>query len=266
MDQVQLKVLQDWFNGYVRGYYSDDPELQAGVRLKEEHTLRVCRQIVRIGRSLQLTAEDLHLAEAVALFHDLGRFEQYTQYRTFNDRRSEDHALLGLRELERAGALRDLPEPEQGLIRTAVAHHNARDLPGSLQGRELLFSRLIRDADKLDILDMTVEFLTNPRETLRPVLGPDLPDTGEYAPVLVENLLQQKKCSYDDVKTLNDRKLLLLSWLYDLNFPYALAEAAGKGYIRKIIETLPDTEIIRSVACCLQQYLKDRVPPGEYQP
>ncbi|TEB07779.1 HD domain protein [Pelotomaculum schinkii] len=263
MDQVHLKVLRDWFDGYVRGYYSDDPELQIGVRLKEEHTLRVCRQIVQIGRSLQLTAEDLNLAEAVALLHDLGRFKQYAQYRTFNDRRSENHALLGLRELDRVGALRGLPGPEQSVIRTALEHHNACDLPGTLQGRELLFSRLIRDADKLDILEMTVQFLTSPSEALKPVLGPNLPDTGECSTVLVENLLQQKKCYYDDVKTLNDRKLLLLSWLYDLNFPYSLAEAARKGYINKIIDSLPDTEIIRSVDCYLQHYLMGRLRLGK---
>jgi putative nucleotidyltransferase with HDIG domain len=266
LDQVQSKVLRDWFGGYVRGHYSDDTELQVGVRLKEEHTLRVCRQIVQIGGSLHLTAEDLNLAEAVALFHDLGRFKQYTQYRTFKDRRSENHASLGLRELERTGVLCDLPEPEQRVIRTAVEHHNACDLPGALQGRELLFSRLIRDADKLYILDMTVEFLTSPSEALKPVLGPNLSDTCDCSPVLVENLLQQKKCYYDDVKTLNDRKLLLLSWLYDLNFSYSLAETARKGHIKKIIDSLPDTEIIRSVDGCLQHYLMERVSKGESQP
>jgi hypothetical protein len=260
LDQGQLKVLRDWFDGYVRGYYSDDADLQVGVRLKEEHTYRVCRLIIQIGRSLQLTAEDLNLAEAVALFHDLGRFKQYVQYRTFNDRRSENHALLGLQELERVEALRDLPEPERRIIKTAVKYHNVPDLPKKLQDRELMFSRLIRDADKLDILEMTVQYLTSPSEALKPVLGSNLPDNGECSPVQVENLLQQKKCYYEDVKTLNDRKLLLLSWLYDLNFPYSLAEAARKGYIKKIIESLPDTEVIRSIDSYLQNYLMDWVP------
>lgn len=260
MEQGQLKVLRAWFDGYVRGYYSDDADLQVGVRLKEEHTYRVCRLILQIGRSLQLTAEDLDLAEAVALFHDLGRFKQYVQYRTFNDRRSENHALLGLQELERVAALRALPEPERRIIKTAVEHHNACELPGTLQGRELLYLRLIRDADKLDVLEMTVQYLTSPSEALKPVLGSNLADKGECSRVLVENLLHQRKCYYDDVKTLNDRKLLLLSWHYDLNFPYSLAEAARKGYIKKIIDSLPDTEVIRSIDSCLQNYLMDRVP------
>ena len=37
------------------------------------------------------------LAEIMALFHDIGRFEQYKQYRTFSDYRSEDHAALGVK-------------------------------------------------------------------------------------------------------------------------------------------------------------------------
>ncbi|MBL7226115.1 MAG: HD domain-containing protein [Desulfobacteraceae bacterium] len=43
--------------------------------LKADHTSRVCEAIVNIGRSLDLSREDLCLAEAAALLHDIGRFE-----------------------------------------------------------------------------------------------------------------------------------------------------------------------------------------------
>ena len=38
----------------------------------------------------------MRIAEAVALLHDVGRFEQYKRYGTFNDRKSVNHAALGV--------------------------------------------------------------------------------------------------------------------------------------------------------------------------
>lgn len=39
----------------------------------------------------------------IGLFHDVGRFYQFTVYRTFNDALSENHAKLGLK------VIKDLP-------------------------------------------------------------------------------------------------------------------------------------------------------------
>ena len=48
-------------------------------------------------RHLQLSLHDVQLAEIMGLFHDVGRFRQYSIYKTFNDAQSEDHADLGLK-------------------------------------------------------------------------------------------------------------------------------------------------------------------------
>ena len=109
MHLEQIQAFRAWFDQYVKGFSSDDPEIQAGIKLKYAHTRRVCQNIFNIGKTLGLPEGDLHLAEAVALFHDVGRFRQYTVYHTFNDRRSENHALLGIKELEREQVLAGLP-------------------------------------------------------------------------------------------------------------------------------------------------------------
>ncbi|MCL6639203.1 MAG: HD domain-containing protein [Firmicutes bacterium] len=262
MTSEQLQALKAWFDRYVKDFYSDDPKRQAGIRFKEEHTARVCENINLIGRSLHLNDDDLRLAETVALFHDLGRFRQFQVYGTFNDRRSENHALLGLKELERTRALSGLPEDEQRLAAKAIECHNMPGLPPDLDGRTLLFSRLIRDADKLDILAVTTEHYARQGRKANPVLASGLPDTPGYSPVLVENLLREQNCRYDDVKNLNDRKLLLLSWIYDMNFRYTIAEADKNGFVRKIIESLPGTEDIRRVHSHLQNYVARRLGSG----
>lgn len=258
LHREELQTFKGWFKQYVQGFYSDDPAVQAGIRLKEEHTRRVCTAIVGIGRSLDLPPEDLHLAEAVALFHDLGRFRQYATYHTFNDRRSENHALLGVRELERAGVLAGLPEEERNLITMSIEYHNLRDLPGKLPERPALFARLIRDADKLDILQVFTGSLERKEAAPNPLLNSGLPDTPGYSPVLIRNLLQGELCNYSDMKNFNDRKLLMLSWIYDINFPWTLAEIRRNGHVEKILDSLPGTEEIRRVGERLHIFMASR--------
>ena len=259
MRREQLQVFKDWFDSYVKSFYSNEAGLQAGIRLKEKHTARVCKNIVYIGRSLNLKAEDLHLAEVIALFHDIGRFRQYTHYHTFNDRRSENHAILGLRELESAGVLSALMEKEQDLIMKAIEYHNMFELPHALESRCLLFTHLIRDADKLDILGVFTEYYTLRNREPNPVLESGLADTAGYSAILIENLLHQRGCSYKDVKNYNDRKLLLLSWIYDINYSYTLSEIARNNYVKKIIDLLPGTEEIQTVHGHLQAYMTSRL-------
>lgn len=259
MHSRQLQAFKDWFNGYVKNFYSDDPLIQEGIRFKEDHTFRVCGNIVRIGCSLDLQEADLNLAETIALFHDVGRFRQLEVYRTFNDRVSENHSLLGLRELEQAGVLAALAGEERAIVSEAIGCHNLCDLPQDLPDRSLLFARLIRDADKLDILEMFTRKYAERNREPNPDLWSGRPGAGGYSPVFIENLLQHRGCSYDDIKNSNDRKLLHLSWVYDINYPYTLAEIARNGYVEKIIDTLPSDEQITKVRDHLTAYLASRL-------
>jgi putative nucleotidyltransferase with HDIG domain len=52
----------------------------------------------------------LELAETIALFHDIGRFEQFKTYGTFDDRASENHATIGLKVLKATDILNRLTE------------------------------------------------------------------------------------------------------------------------------------------------------------
>jgi len=85
VDAAALACFKRWFADYVSTYYSDDSVGNRTIKLKEEHTQRVCREMVTIGLTLDLLAEDLLLDETMALFHDLGRFPQYATYHTFQD-------------------------------------------------------------------------------------------------------------------------------------------------------------------------------------
>ena len=42
MQPQQLTEYKQWYADYVAGFYGDDPFINANLKLKEEHTGRVC--------------------------------------------------------------------------------------------------------------------------------------------------------------------------------------------------------------------------------
>ena len=89
--------MHSWVSEYIQTFYSDDIEIHRAILLKEEHTQNVTFISRELAKHLKLSVHDQILAEMIGLFHDIGRFKQFTLYRTFNDALSENHAILGLK-------------------------------------------------------------------------------------------------------------------------------------------------------------------------
>ena len=85
MDSRQFRFCRQWFEDYTAGYHSSDKEIERNIDLKLQHTYRVCTNIKRIASTIGIRGKDQTLAEVIALFHDVGRFEQLKTYGTFND-------------------------------------------------------------------------------------------------------------------------------------------------------------------------------------
>lgn len=100
------------------------------------------------------------LAWLLGMLHDVGRFEQLRRFHTFVDAQSVDHAALGADILFHEGHIRDYVQEadEDTLIETAVRWHSAYRLPEDLDERTRKFANILRDADKIDILKVNVDF------------------------------------------------------------------------------------------------------------
>lgn len=254
MNKQCLLLLSSWFDNYVQGFSSEDLVQQRNMDLKKEHTLRVMENITLIGQSLSLTGEELALAKVVALFHDLGRFEQFKKYGTFKDGKSENHALLGVKVLENSQILDCLSQPEKEIVYQAVRQHNVCQLPVDLPEKVLFYSRLIRDADKLDIFKLLTEYYEERENNPNPALE-ELPDTYQYSAKFVQDILQERKIRYEEVRSFQDMTLLRLSWIFDLNFPYTKEKVQEGKYLEKFIRSLPKTPEIQEVYHYLNNYL-----------
>ncbi|SFL85885.1 HD domain-containing protein [Pelosinus propionicus] len=255
MKENAFLFLKNWFQHYVHGFYSMDAQLQFHIRLKEEHTMRVLENAKRIGTWLSCTFEQMQHIKIAALLHDIGRFQQYQTYRTFNDALSVNHAQLGLEVLQESGSLQaaGLNDQEQKIVKNAVLYHNRRELPIDENLEWLTPAKIVRDADKIDIFSMLVTKEEENKIPLPLELGND---TG-YSAKIVKDILQGKLVEYPDIKTGNDLMLFRLSWIYDIYFSYSFSYIIEQGYIEKLIAALPAQEEIACVQRCLWQYAKE---------
>jgi hypothetical protein len=254
-----LNNLKKWFSRYVQSFYSSDLIVQRVLVLKEKHSLRVCNEIANIGKMLDLSNGSLRLAETMALFHDIGRFEQFTRYQTFVDRKSENHGELGVKVLQQEKALAALDEDTRDLILKAISYHNRFSVPEDESHICIYFSKLLRDADKLDIFNLfSTYYYINPTERSATV-ELDLPDTPDVSEEVLTSVTDGKMISMNQLKSLNDFKLLQMAWIYDINCLPALQMIYERDYLKKIRDTLPVSEKIDQIYVKLMSYLEGKL-------
>ncbi|MHC4185043.1 MAG: HD domain-containing protein [Planctomycetota bacterium] len=260
MEQEQLSKLRAWFDDYAARFYCDDEYLNANLKLKEDHSRRTCDEMMYLAEKLGLDANQRRIAEVIALFHDIGRFEQFVKYRTYNDPRSVDHCLLGLEVLRKTKVLEAIEDNERELVETAIEYHGCKELPTELKGEALLFAKLLRDADKLDVFHVVLsnyrQYRENPEQFLLEV---ELPDEPGYSYEVVRDILEGQRIHYNRLRTLNDMKLLQLGWVYDVNFTVTLKRIKQRRYLEMMAELLPDTEDTDKVRKCIFRYVEARI-------
>jgi len=257
MNTNDVSSLKNWFAGYVSRFYTDDPEYNRPIHLKEEHTKRVCGNIIIIGKEIGLSPEEMITAEIIALFHDVGRFRQYELYRTFVDVLSENHARLGLRQIGIHKVFSGFPKDKKLLISKAIAYHNAAYLPDDEDEKTLFFMKLIRDADKLDIWKVFLDYYMEKRPNDAIVLG--LPDTPSFSKKALESIHRREFVKTKDLKTLNDFKLLQISWVFDINFIPSFRLIKKNNYISMLEETLPGKKEISEAVRVARNYVDSKL-------
>lgn len=258
MDRDSLIFFHAWFDRYVLSFYSDDADMQVNIELKEKHTKKVCENMTALGSHLMLQDNALRLAEAIALFHDVGRFEQYRRYRTFSDLKSESHALIGIKVLEELDVLSCLDGKEKNLVLKAVEYHNILYLPADEDDEVLFFSRMIRDADKLDAYDVVVNYYEGRDQRQNQVLE-DFPDHPYCTPAIIDSIIRGENINYKDARTLNDRKLTYAAWIFDINYGFTLQEVKRRGYIDRLFSLLPQVPDIERAYQHICDYIEKRL-------
>ncbi len=232
---------RNWFVKYIGSFPVTDTDMHQSFTLKKHHSLRVCKEIIHLASRIGLNREELLLAETCALFHDIGRFEQYFRYRTFVDGKSENHADLAVKVLRENMTLDILDKTPRDIIIKAILYHNRLKIPAGEDETVTLFSRLLRDADKLDILNLITDYYRKSGAARNSAIELDLPDTPEISRDVMECIMGGNLVDSRQMRSLNDFKLLKMGWVFDINFKPSLETIRDRRYLQIIREALPSS-------------------------
>ncbi|MFP5223230.1 MAG: HD domain-containing protein [Acidobacteriota bacterium] len=230
-----------WFEDHVRSFLTGNPEDDAHIELKREHSFKVLAEARAITPTLDLSPELSRAAHLAALYHDAGRFPQYRTYKTFRDAQSADHAHLGVRSLRGHAALSDLDTGMRALVLGAVVLHNRRELPRGIPDELSLVTRIVRDSDKLDIIRIMLDHLRPDGKVSDVVMLHVEDDPERYTSAIVAQIEAGRIGDYALMRYRNDFTLLLLSWVFDLSFRAARRAFLERGHLDELCGLLPRT-------------------------
>jgi len=259
MNREDLKNLKTWFSDYVDRFYTDYPKHSCTIRIKEKHTERVCENIIMLGKDLGLTDQEVILAETMGLFHDIGRFRQLIEFNTFNDHLSLDHADFSVEILKEMDFFQSMDDHSREIIFSAIGLHNKFEIPQNLAPRELLHARILRDADKLDILKVLTDYYTDKNQAPNHTLTWELPVARQVSPGVAREVLSGKLVSKHLVKSDVDVKIMQLSWVYDLNYRFSVSMVLKNRFMERIYGSLPKNDTTIEIYRKIKVYAENKL-------
>ena len=228
---------------------------QEHLQLKWQHSLNVLSNAEKILAALKLPAELTRAAQLAALYHDVARFEQYMRFKTFRDQESANHGLWGSKILKQQNFLANESDYTTRLVRAAVGMHNRFVLPAQLAYAYQTVTKVVRDADKIDILRVLAEYM-KPGGKQSNVVTANLPDQPKlWSQAVYADVIAGRNASYTDMRYLNDFRLVLGSWVYALNFEQSRNLIAAQGHWAKVLAGLPEGEEMNKLKLVLNKAL-----------
>ena len=246
-----MKEAEEQFIKYTNSY----KKYGERILLKIQHTFRVERLCEELANSLELSQEEIDLAKLCGLLHDIGRFEQWKNYKTYDDLKSLDHGTLGETILKENNFIDQFTNNNHDTILRAVKYHNKYKVPNTLSKKNKMYVNITRDADKIDILQLTVN-------------GPLAlsTDNTKMTDSVYKTLFNKKSINVKDVKTKADAIAIRIAFLFDLNCKKSFEIIKEKNYMNILIENqLKETnnkELInqlKKLKIFINQYIEEMI-------
>ena len=249
---IDLKNAKKEFEKYIINYDLNNPDIAR----KVGHSYRVAKISKKIARSLNLSEEEIEVATLIGLLHDIGRFEQQTRYGTYNDMCSIDHGKLGVEILEKNDYLRNYIKDDKydNIIKTSIYNHNKYEIEEGLDEKTMMFCKIIRDSDKLDIFYEAIEMYWKYDVKIK---------NGISSKVLIDFISERQILNQDKITQL-DKAIAIISYIYDTYYQESFKIIKENDYINKIMNKfeIEDDDVkeqfeeVRSIA---NTYVEDRI-------
>ena len=224
---IDIKKAKQEFRNYVKKYDINNPR----IALKIAHIERTSQMARKLAENVNLEKEDIELAELIGLLHDIGRFEQVRIYNTFSDKDSVNHGELGAKILFEDGEIRRFIEDNKydNIIKIAIVNHNRnKEKMQWSNEKEELHSKIIRDADKIDILYI---FTFEEKEV---AWGKADMSDETITDEIYREFMNKESINYKKRETIADKLVCHFAFIYDFNYNYSLQVIKESGYIDKI--------------------------------
>lgn len=230
-----MKLYRKMFHDYVKQFDLKDKMIMT----KFHHTYRVMDYANEIALSIHANPK---VASICGLFHDIGRFEQWTKYHTFIDSISVNHGDLGTE------ILKNFSIEQKDLVIFTTKNHNKFQIEVNSNPEFILYTNIVRDADKLDIM---VE------------QGNQIDDNDfQINQTVIDTILKHQLVMNQDVKNEADSILRLLGFVFDINFEYTYQFILDKKIIENKIHLLKcyiENPILETIEKDLLEYVHKKV-------
>lgn len=230
---IEITKTKQAFKKWIASYQDQD---QLGFQLKVTHTEHVVENAKKIAESLNCSKEDIALAQAIAVLHDIGRFEELKENKQFSSA-TYNHAARGVEVLWTNNRIRDFIEDASydTIIQKAILNHNTLKIEKDLSERELLHAKIIRDADKLD------NFRVKREEKIEAIFPNIVKEKEEMESSSlskkVYDAVKKEQCvDIHDRQTPLDYWVCVLAFIYDLSFQISYKIIKQKKDIDALID------------------------------
>jgi len=241
---MNVDKIKNVFNNYISRYDMGE----SAIKLKYDHSYRVMNICKEIAKDLNMNEEDTNLAMTIGLLHDYSRFEQWDKFKTFNDDESIDHGDLAVAQLFGDNEIDkfDIPISYYQTIYYAIKYHNKYEYPENISKRDMMFCKLIKDADKLDIYYLI---------SIGKIKITD--DESDITPNISDEFYEEKLLRKGARKTNSDRIVFYLCMMYDLNFKYSYNYIKENGILEKIYNLINKNEKFKPYFNYMDNYLEE---------
>ena len=226
-------------------------------KYKYEHTLRVVEFAETICNNENFNDEEKNIALICSLLHDIARFEEWTKYNSWNE---IDHGDLGYDILNSNDyILKYVDKNYKDVVLNTVKYHNKRIIPEFLDEFTMKMVKIVRDADKLDILNTQY----NPYNEKSLTLNMDYTTQKKLDENIIDNFISEKLLDRKLVTNIVEDIIFYLSYIFDINYKTSFKIIYDLRIIDIKLELLKkllfDESQIRIIELKIKEYMESKM-------
>lgn len=252
-----LKAFRNDFRKYLKPFLSAQYKDDIYVLRNIIHAEKVVENILILADSLEVSENERYTAEAVALFHDIGRF--WILLQDPNEKEKYDHAQASIQYLKTNSTFNSLDESVKNNLTEVIQNHHLPENTRKENDTVYFYLRLLRDADKLDIWRFSTDNLVNNRK--RSLFSGELGlnDKPIIRESYCQNILKGNITEKNDIITFNDYLLYQMSWVFDLNFRKSFQILNQKQYMRSYYDALPKNDLVIEIYRKIKIHIENQI-------